>query len=137
MQIAPYLNFDGRCGEALAFYAKALGGSITHSQTFADSPMKDQVPPEWQHKIMHATLVVAGQTLYGADPPPAHYKPSQGFSLSIGVASPEEGERVFAALTDGGEVRMPFSKTFWSAGFGMVVDRFGIAWMINCDLAPA
>jgi len=135
VQISPYLSFNGCCAEAFAFYAKALGGSVTHSQTFADSPMKDDVPTDWQHKIMHATLVVGSQLIYGADPPPAHYTRPQGFSVSISLASAEEGERVFTALADGGDVRMPFSKTFWSPGFGMVVDRFGIAWMVNCDLA--
>lgn len=133
MQIAPYLNFNGRCGEAFALYAKALGGSITFSQTFGESPMKDQVAPEWHDKIMHATLVVGGQMIYGADAPPPHDATPKGFSVSISVTSPEEGERVFTALADGGDVRMPFGKTFWSPGFGMVVDRYGIPWMVNCD----
>ena len=137
MQISPYLSFNGCCAEAFAFYAKALGGSVTHSQTFGESPMKDDVPADWQHKIMHATLVVGSQILYGADPPSAHYRTPQGFSVSIGLTSPDEGERVFSALAEGGNVQMPFSKTFWSPGFGMVVDRFGIAWMVNCDVAAA
>ena len=84
-----------------------------------------------------ATLAVGDRVLMGADPPFPDYTAPQGISVSIGIASPAEGERVFNALAEGGTVGMPFQKTFWSPGFGMVVDRFGIPWMVNCgDAAP-
>jgi PhnB protein len=137
MKIAAYLSFDGCCAEAFAFYAKALGGTIQHNQTFGASPMADSVPPEWRDKVMHATLTVGDQTLYGSDPPPAHYRKPQGVSMSIAPASPAEGERIFNALAEGGSVTMPFGKQFWSEGFGMLTDRFGIAWMVNCDAVAA
>jgi PhnB protein len=135
VQISPYLNFNGRCSEAFAFYAKTLGGAITFTQTFGESPMKDTVPPEWRDKVMHTTLTIGEQQLMGSDAPPPHYATPQGMTVSLQLASPQDGERIFNALADGGQVRMPFSKTFWSAGFGMVVDRFGIPWMVNCDVA--
>jgi PhnB protein len=135
MDIAPYLHFNGRCEEAFAFYAKVLGGTITYKQTFAESPMKDQVPPDWQGKVMHETLTVGKRILMGSDTPPSHFAAPQGFSVSLQTSSYDEAQRVFAALADGGQVRMPFSKTFWSPGFGMAVDRFGIPWMVNCEAA--
>ena len=135
MKIAAYVGFDGRCAEAFAFYAKVLGGTVRFTQTFAESPMAEHVPPDWRGKVMHATLAVGDQILYGADPPPAEYRRLQGVSMSIEPATAAEAERIFNALADGGEVRVPFAKTFWSAGFGMLVDRFGVPWMINCDAA--
>ena len=135
MHISPYLNFNGRCSEAFAFYAKTLGGTITFTQTFGESPMKDTVPSEWRDKVMHTTLTIENQQLMGSDAPPPHYAAPQGMTVSLQLASPQEGERIFNALAEGGQVRMPFGQTFWSAGFGMVVDRFGIPWMVNCDVA--
>ncbi len=137
MQIVPYLNFNGQCAEAFELYAEAFGGRITFTQTFGESPMKDQVPADWQDKVMHMTLVAGDQTLYGADAPPPHYATPQGMTVSLDVKSAEEGERIFAVLAERGQVRMPFSKTFWSPGFGMVVDRYGIPWMVNCETASA
>ena len=136
MELTPYLSFDGTCGEAFAHYARALGGTIVFSQTFKESPMAGDVPAEWGDKIMHTTLKVAGFTLMGADAPPSHFATPQGFSLSIGTETPEEAERLFNAMAEGGNVTMPFQKTFWSSGFGMVIDRFGIPWMVNCSQQP-
>ena len=136
MDLTPYLSFDGTCGEAFAHYARALGGTIVFSQTFKESPMAADVPAEWGDKIMHTTLKVGGFTLMGADAPPSHFATPQGFSLSIGTETPEEAERLFNAMAEGGNVTMPFQKTFWSSGFGMVVDRFGIPWMVNCSQQP-
>jgi PhnB protein len=133
MDFSPYLNFNGQCAEAFESYAKTLGGEITFLQTHGDSPMKDSVPPDWQGKVMHATLKVGDRTLMGSDAPPDRYTAPQGFFISIALPSAAEGERIFAALTEGGRVTMPFQKTFWAAGFGMGYDRFGIPWMINCE----
>lgn len=133
MQIAPYLNFDGRCEEAFTFYAATLGATITFMQTHGDSPMAAQTPPEWQGKIMHATLTLGNYTVMGSDAPPDHYQAPQGTYVSIGLTDAVEGERIFSALAEGGTVHVPFSKTFWSPGFGMAVDRFGIPWMVNVE----
>jgi len=133
MQISPYLNFNGQCAEAFDFYAKTLGGTITFKQTHGESPMKDQVGADWQDKIMHVTLAIGDNVIMGSDAPPTHYAAPQGMYVSIRIANPAEGERVFNALAKDGNVHLPFQKTFWSAGFGMVIDRFGIPWMVNCD----
>jgi PhnB protein len=133
MQLNPYLNFDGKCREAFEFYAELLGGRVTMMQTHGDSPMKEQTSPDWHDAIIHARLELGSQTLMGSDyPPGAHGKP-QGFSLSIQVDKPEDADRIFAALADGGKIQMPIDKTFWAQRFGMVADRYGIPWMVNCD----
>jgi PhnB protein len=133
MKLSPYLSFNGQCAEAFTFYAKCLGGKIVFMQTHGDSPMKDQVSADWQDKIMHATLAVGDTVLMGADMPPGQYAMPQGITISISVASPTDGERIFNALAENGQVNMPFQKTFWAAGFGMAVDRYGVPWMVNCE----
>ena|SRR5439155_23287201 len=137
MQLSAYLNFNGQCASAFAVYAKCFGGTITFTQTFGDSPMKDQVPADWHDKIMHTTLTIGDHVLFGADAPPSHYAPIQGMSVSIGGITPAEGERIFKVLSENGKVTMPFQKTFWSPGFGSTVDQFGIPWMVNCEVALA
>ena len=135
MKVSPYMSFNGQCAAAFKFYEQCLGGKIVFMQTHGDSPMKDQVSADWHDKIMHATLAVGDNVLMGADPPPDRYRAPQGITLSIGIADPADGERIFNALAENGTVRMPFQKTFWSAGFGMAIDRYGIPWMVNCDTA--
>ena len=136
MDLRPYLNFDGQCAAAFAFYARCLGGTIVFTQTFGESPMKDEVPPGWHDKIMHSTLALGDKVLLmGADAPPAQYSAPQGIQLSIAVADPADAERIFNALAEDGTVGMPFQKTFWSSGFGMAIDRYGIPWMVNCEQA--
>jgi len=137
MQLSAYLNFNGQCAKAFAVYAKCLGGTITFTQTFGESPMKDQVPADWHDKVMHTTLTIGDSVLMGADAPPGHYAPVQGIHVSVSIGDAAEGERVFNALAEGGKVTMPFQKTFWSSGFGSTVDRFGIPWMVNCEVALA
>jgi PhnB protein len=135
MQLQPYLNFNGDCAEAFKLYEKVLGGKIEGMMTHRDSPMAGQTPPEWQDKIMHARLVVGDAVLMASDAPPGYYSKPQGTYVSINVETTSEGERIFNALAEGGAVQMPFEKTFWAAGFGMLVDRFGIPWMVNCEQA--
>jgi PhnB protein len=135
MELTPYLSFNGNCAEAFRFYAQVLGGTIAFIQTFGESPAKDQVPSEWQDKVMHVRLVVGDKALMGSDAPPPHFATPQGISVSIQVGSVAEGERIFRALSQGGRITMPFARTFWSPGFGMAVDRFGTPWMVNCDEA--
>src|SRR6266508_3040460 len=136
IKVNPYLAFDGRCKEAFEFYETLLGGKITGLFPHAGTPAEGSVPPEWRDKIMHVTLAVGNSILMGSDAPPEHYKPSQGFSVNISVDNPADAELIFAALSENGTVRMPIQQTFWALRFGMVTDRFGIPWMINCEQQP-
>jgi PhnB protein len=133
MRLNPYLNFDGRCEEAFRFYEKLLGGKIEALMMFEGSPMASRTPAEWRKKIMHARVSVGDQLLMGSDPPPEHYAKPQAFAVSLQVDSAAEADRIFQALSDGGKVTMPIQETFWAIRFGMLVDRFGIPWMIDCE----
>lgn len=135
MEINSYLNFNGQCEAAFQFYAKLLGGKIDAMIPHAGTPAAANIPAEWGPKIMHAHMVVDGRSLMGSDVPPDHYTAPKGFAVSAHTKTPEEAERVFAGLAEGGTVTMPIQQTFWSPRFGMVTDRFGIPWMVNC--APA
>ena len=136
MQLNPYLTFNGRCEEAFKFYERVLAGKITFTMTWGEMPEANQFPAEAHKLIMHATLSVGDQVLMGADSPPGSYQPPQGINVSLHPKDVAAAERIFNALAEGGSVTMPFQKTFWSSGFGMCVDQFGIPWMINTD-APA
>lgn len=133
MQLNPYLNFNGQCEAAFKFYAQCLGGTIEAMIPHAGTPAAEHVPPEWQSKIMHARLRTGDDILMGSDAPPGHYEAPQGFSVSLNFKDPAHAERVFHALEEKGTVRMPIQQTFWAARFGMLVDQFGIPWMINCE----
>ncbi len=133
MKLNAYLSFNGRCAEAFKAYEKVLGGKIEMLLTHGESPMAQQTPPEWRDRIMHARLVVGDQVLMGADAPPEYYKGTQGFCVSIGVDDPASAERIFKGLSEGGTVQMPLQKTFWALAFGMLIDRFGTPWMVNCE----
>ncbi len=133
MQLNPYLNFNGQCETAFKFYEQCLGGKIEATMTYGESPMAEQTPPEWRNKIMHASLIVGDKVLMGADSPPDRYEEPKGLSVLLGIDAPAAAERIFHALAENGMVQMPIQETFWAARFGMVVDRFGIPWMINCD----
>lgn len=133
MKLIPYLSFNGECAEAFRFYEKALNGKITFSMTYGESPMAAQTLPEQQKRIMHTTLAAGDSIIHGADAPPNFYSKPQGFSIAISISSVEEAERVFAAISEGGDIKMPMQKTFWAERFGFVVDRYGTPWMINCE----
>lgn len=135
MQLDPYVHFNGRCQEAFQLYERCLGGKIVTLIPYAGSPAADQAPPGWGEKILHARLEAGGQVLMGCDAPPEHYQEPKGFSVSISVDDPADAEHIFNALAEQGTVRMPLQKTFWAHRFGMLVDRFGIPWMINCEHA--
>jgi PhnB protein len=129
-----YLTFDGNCAEAMRFYESVLGGKL-ELMTMGQSPMADQVPPGGGDRIMHAKLETGdGSILMASDSMPGQpYKGMHGFGLSLSYRSVAEGQRIFDALAAGGNVGMPFGKTFWAEGFGMVVDRFGTPWMVNVE----
>ena len=135
MQLIPYLYFNGQCEAAFKFYAQCLGGKIETMMSNAGTPAEEHVPAEWRQKILHARLTVGDAVLMASDAPPGHYQKPQGFSVSIQIKDPAEAERIFNALAENGTVRMPFEQTFWALRFGMLVDRFGIPWMINCEKA--
>ncbi len=132
MQINPYLNFNGNCEEAFNFYARCLGGKVGTLFRYGGTPMAGDVPPEMSDKVMHATMTFGDQVLMGGDPP-GPYEAPKGFSLAIHLTSEKEAERIFSELAAGGSIVMPLEKTFWAARFGMLVDRFGVPWMINCE----
>ena len=136
MLIQPYLTFNGRCEEAVQFYSKALGAEVEMLMRFKESPdppPPGMVPPGWDNKIMHASLRIGDAVVMASDGCSAQGPGFKGFSLSISVADAAQADRFFAALADGGQVQMPLGKTFWSPRFGMLTDRFGVAWMINVD----
>ena len=132
--IQPYLFFNGSCEQAIEFYRKVLGTEVEMMMRFKESPEPlppGAVPPGFENKIMHASLRVGQTTVMASDGCSAEKPSFQGFSLSLSVPNEKEADRVFGALADGGQVKMPLTKTFWSPRFGMVEDRFGIGWMIN------
>ncbi len=133
MQVQPYLFFDGRCEEAVEFYRRALGAEVTMLMRFKDSPVPHEpgmVPPGSENKVMHSSLRIGDTTVLASDGRCSGQPSFQGFSLSLTGPKEAEADRLFAALADGGQVQMPLAKTFFSSRFGMVVDRFGLSWMI-------
>ena len=133
MQITPHLSFNGQCEAAFKFYEQCLGGQLGTIFRYAGTPMADQVPADWQDKVMHASLTVGELVLMGGDVAPDGYEKPKGFSLSIQIKDTTEAERIFDQLGKDGKVTLPLEKTFWAERFGMVVDRFGIPWLINCE----
>jgi PhnB protein len=133
MHVNPYLTFDGDCEEAFNVYEKVLGGKIVAMMTHKGTPAEEHVPAEWRDKILHARLVFGDNVLMASDAPPGRQEKMQGFSVSLVMTDPAEAERVFNALADGGSVRMPLGETFWAKKFGMLTDRFGTPWMVNCE----
>ena len=135
MQIVPYLGFNGQCQEAFKFYEQCLGGQIVAMISHRETPAAQHVSPEMQDRIMHARLVAGDAVLMGGDSPTPEFEPPHGICISIQVDDPAAAERIFHALAEGGTVQMPVQETFWATRFGMLIDRFGIPWMVNCEKA--
>ena len=131
MQLNPYLTYDGNCEAALKYYQKVLGARIEAMFPFGEGPPEMQIPPDYRSKIMHAKVTIDGEVLMASDAPPPQ-EPMKGFSVALHYDDVKKGERVFNALSEGGKIKMPFSQTFFAEGFGMLIDRFGTPWMINC-----
>lgn len=136
MKVQPYLNFDGHCDEAIAFYRKALGAEVSMLMRYKDAPMPDgtsQCGPDPAHndKVMHASVQI-GDSILGMSDGRCQGKANfQGISLTMILPDLPKAEKAFAGLAaDGGQVQMPLNKTFFSPGFGMVADRFGVNWMV-------
>jgi len=133
MYIQSYLFFEGRCEEAIDFYRETLGAEVTMMMRYKDSPEPpppDTLPPGSEDKIMHASFRIGDTTVMASDGMCSGQPGFQGISLALTVPNEAEADRVFAALADGGQVRMPLAKTFFSPRFGMLADRFGTSWMI-------
>jgi PhnB protein len=133
MRLNPYLSFNGQCEAAFRLYERCLRGKILMMMTYEGSPMAAEAPPGWGKKIVHATLTVGDQVLQGADVIPDHYQKPQGFSVNLNMDDAAEAERIFKALAENGDVKMPLQQTFWAERFAMVVDQFGTPWIINCE----
>jgi PhnB protein len=133
MQLNPYLMFNGDCEAAFKFYERVLGGKIAAMMHYGTSPMAGKIPAEWNGKVMHARLTVGNLVLMGSDPPPGQSEPMKGFKISLGIEDPADAERIFNALAEGGKVEMAIQPTFWALRFGMLVDRYGTPWMVNCE----
>ncbi len=134
MQIASYLMFEGQCREAFTAYETILGGKIEAMMTYAEMPPDAGPAPEQPDLIMHACLKLGDQMLMASDSSPEQSEgPMQSVSVYIGVQAIPEAERIFAALAEGGEVKMPLAETFWAPRFGMLRDRFGTHWMISAE----
>jgi PhnB protein len=133
MLIQPYLFFDGRCEEAIEFYKKAVGAKVEmlmRNSDSPDTPPPGTLPPGSENKVMHANLRIGDTNVLVSDGHCSGKPNFQGFSLSLTVATPAEADKLFVALSDGGQVRMPLTKTFFSPRFGMLADRLGVAWMV-------
>jgi PhnB protein len=132
MWLNPYLMFNGQCETAFKFYEKCLLGKIVVMMRYADTPIAEQMPPEWGQKIIHATLICGDHRLQGADVPPANYLKPQGFSVLLNLDTAAEADRIFATLAEKGVEEIPVQETFWALRFGTLIDQFGTPWLIQC-----
>ena len=135
MQVQPYLFFNGRCEEAIAFYHDKLGADVTMLVRFKDVPDEHagMIPPGGENKVMHARFRIGDTAVMASDGLCQGHPSFEGFSLSVTAATPADAEFMFAALSDGGTVQMPLDKTFFSPRYGMVIDRFGVSWMVYVE----
>ena len=130
MPIQPYLSFEGRADEAVEFYKKALGATVQMLMRFKEAPDQSMISPGSGEKVMHAALKIGDATVLLSDGRNSGKATFQGINLTLYAKDPTEADKVFNALADGGEVRMPLGKTFFSPAFGMLADKFGVGWMI-------
>lgn len=137
MKIVTSLSFQGQCRQAFEFYAKVLGGEITAAMPYGDGPPDMPVGEQYKEWLMHAWLQVGDQAIMGADMDkdwaPNIDKPKNGFDVTLHTDDGAEARRWFDALSEGGKVVMPFEATFWSPGFGSLIDKFGVPWMVNTN----
>ena len=130
MKLHTYLNYGGNCAEAFRFYEKHLGGKITMMMTHGEQPGAADVPPDWKKAILHARMTIGETDLLAADVPPERFQPMRSAYLSLAVDSTDEAERIYALLSNGGEIFMPIQETFFAFRFAMLRDKFGTSWMI-------
>lgn len=135
MQMTPYINFRGKCREAMEFYRELLGGEIVQIFTYGESTIAAEMPDGSGDGIMHSHLIAHGAELMGADGPPEHGEGTGNVSVALNLDDVNEAERIFVGLAEGGGVGMAWQKTFWAEGFGMCVDRYGTGWLVNGGMA--
>jgi PhnB protein len=136
MQIEPYITFNGNCEQALEFYAQCLGGKVKFMQRYGGSPMDNgELPAAWKDKVLHSVFEAEGTGFMGSDAMTSEpVKGYSGITMSLNVPGDStRAKRIFDALSVGGQVQMPYAKTFWAEGFGMLTDKFGVPWMVNCQ----
>ena len=135
MVLKPHLSimFDGQCEAAFRFYERCLGGTISFMLMWGQSPAAADVPPDWAEKVYHATFKVDDFVMTGGDLPAEKYVKPKGFSIVLGIDSPAAAERIFNELAQNGRIAMPLQKTLWASRYGALVDKFGIAWEVNCE----
>jgi len=133
MTINTYLHFNGNCEEALKFYEKALGMKLAFLLRYGEAPKGVECSKELAAKIMHGRIVAGNNVIMASDCPPDRYSPQAGFSISINVETPAEADKYFKALSEGASIVMPIEETFWAQRFGMLIDKFGVSWMVNCE----
>ena len=134
MLVQPYVFFDGRCEEAIEFYRGKIGAEVEMLMRFKDNPEPGQNPPGSENKVMHASFRVGETAVLASDGRCTGQPSFQGFALSLTAANDSEAQRLFNALSEGGQVQMPLGRTFFSSSFGMVADRFGVSWMVYVPL---
>jgi PhnB protein len=130
VQLHTYLNYGGNCEEAFKFYEKHLDGKITMLMRHGDQPGNVDVAPEWKRAVLHARMNIGGTELLGADIPPDRFQPIRSAYLSLTLGSDQEAERVYALLSDDGQIFMPMEETFFASRFAMLRDKFGTSWML-------
>lgn len=137
-----YLTFDGNCREAFEFYKSVFGGEFPYVGTFGEMPPQEGMPPipeDLKDKIMHMSLPISKETCIMGSDAGGEWSPTlqkgNNFTISVNVDDTKEADRIFQALSSGGKITMPLAKTFWESYFGMLTDKFGINWMVNCELA--
>jgi len=130
MKLYTYLNYGGNCRQAFEFYAEHLGGKITMVTTHGEQPESNKVPSDWKNAVLHARIEIGGTILLGADIPPERFQPMRSAYLSLMVDSVDEAERIYALLSEEGQVFMPMEETFFAHRFAMLRDRFGTSWML-------
>jgi len=140
MKLVTSLSFQGQCRAAFDFYAEVLGGQVIAAFPYGEGPPDMPVDPKYKDWLMHCWLEVGDQALMGADMAPEFApnidKPKNGFDVTYHTDDADEARRVFDALAQGGKVTMPFAETFWSPGYGGLIDQFGIPWMVNTNPGP-
>jgi PhnB protein len=130
MKLNTYLNYGGNCAQAFRFYEEHLGGKIVMVSTYGQQPNAHSVPPGMENAVLHARINIGGTELFGSDVPPGRFQPMRSAYLSLSVESSDEAERIYALLSDGGEVFMPMEETFFAFRFAMLRDKFGTSWML-------
>ena len=133
MKVSTTLHFNGQCEAAFKSYERQLGAKIEFMLKWGESPAGGEAPPEWREKILHARLTLGGADIVGGDVLARDYRQPQGFSVMLAVDDLQKAEQVFAALADGGSIKMSLQKTFWAPLYGFVVDRYSIPWEVNCE----